>query len=236
MANEAFYEAIFPNFWNLLNRSVLIQDEHSMFGDQEIFDKLIEAVRPNEIVEVGSWKGHSANYMIDLCKKLGLDSRIVCVDTFLGGPEHWVLPGAIDTLHRENGRPTILERFLGNTIGFGNSKRVFPLTVDSYAASEILRIHDFKADLVFLDGAHDPDSVRNDIMRYYPRLSERGVMFGDDYQHEPLARTVHECAEKLGVKVAVAARKWIFADAPLAQRLELPGMAMRTSFEGWVHP
>ncbi|NEU14090.1 class I SAM-dependent methyltransferase [Methylobacterium sp. BTF04] len=235
--NKAFFDQFFPgDFWSSLDRSRFVEEDHSMFGDEHIFEFLIRTMRPQEIVEIGSWKGHSANYMMDLCKKNNIDARVVCIDTFLGGPEHWVLPGGLETLHRELGRPTILERFLGNTLARGNAGKIFPLTSDSYAASEILRLTDFKADLIFVDAGHDPVSVRNDIMRYYPRLSETGVMFGDDYQYEPLADTVHACARELGVQVLVSARKWVFANEALMRRITVPDVQVRQSFEGWVHP
>jgi hypothetical protein len=236
MRNQAFYDTIFKDFWSTLDRSALQPDEHSMFGDAEVFDWLIATVRPEEIIEIGSWKGHSANHMADRCREAGLNSRIVCVDTWLGGPEHWLLEGSIETLHRKNGRPMIYDRFLGNTIARGNEGHIFPLSADSYAASEILKHLKFKADLIFVDAGHDPQSVTNDIMRYYPLLSETGVMWGDDYQDPPLANVVHECAGKLGVTVLVSARKWIYANEALMKRIALPNVQVRSGFEGWVHP
>lgn len=236
MRNLEFYNAIFPDFWQSIVRPELVEDSHSMFGDAEVFKWIIQCVRPGEIIEIGSWKGHSANYMIDACKESGLISRIVCVDTFLGGPEHWLLKGMIETLHRKNGQPTILNNFLANTIARGNAGQVFPLCLDSGAAAKVLQRFDFKADLIFVDGAHDFDDVTRDIMKYYPFLSKDGVMFGDDYQHKPLADAVHQCAEALGVQVLVFKRKWIYLNEALLQRFTLPGIQLRKSFEGWVHP
>lgn len=237
MANEVFYESLFSSFWRDVRVEEFVEDEHSMFADEAVFDWLIDTIRPLEIIEVGSWKGHSANYMVDRCKSIGLASaRCVCVDSFLGGPEHWLMPGAVETLHRKNGRPTILERFLGNTLKRGNQGRLFPLTLDSFGASEVLRYHNFQADLIFVDGAHDPDSVKRDILGFYPLLCESGVMFGDDYQYQPLAETVHACARALGVEVLVSSRKWIFANEALIRRVTLPNIQVRKSFDGWQHP
>lgn len=237
MSNDTFFETIFPaDFWPDHDNGLTVTDEHSMFDGTSLFDWLIRTVRPQFLIEIGSWKGHSANYMIDRCKEAGLDSKIVCVDTFLGGPEHWVLPGGIETLHRRLGRPTVLERFLGNTLARGNKGNVFPLTIDSYGAAHIFRHFGFKADLIFVDGGHDPATARNDIMEYYPLLSERGVMFGDDYQYPPLAETLHACAAELGLQVIVSERKWVLVNEALMQKLVLPNVQVRTSFEGWVHP
>ena len=236
MQNQSFYEAIFADLWRNLDKTSLSEDENSMFGDAATFEWIIKSVRPREIIEIGSWKGHSANYMIDKCRENDIDARIVCVDTFLGGPEHWLLPGAIETLHRKNGQPTILNGFLANTLARGNAERVFPLCLDSTAAAEIFSHFNFKADVIFVDAAHGYDAVMRDILNYYPLLSERGIMFGDDYQYEPLARAVHDCARKLDLQVIVHARKWIFVNEALLRTFMLSTIQLRQSFEGWVHP
>lgn len=237
MSNADFFDELFPsNKWPPTEESRLVEDPHNMFGDQSVFSWLIRTLRPKDIIEIGSWKGHSANFIIDECKDSGLSSRIVCVDTFLGGPEHWVIPSLRSTLHRDIGRPTILERFLGNTLARGNGNHVFPLSIDSRSAIEIFKYFSFKADLIFVDGGHDPVTVTNDILGYYPFLSEDGVMFGDDYQFPPLAETVHECAKQLGVPVLVSSRKWILATPGLMRKVTLNDVQLRTSFEGWIHP
>jgi len=236
MANQEFYEALFKNFWIDVDRTSLVEDPNSMFGDAETFAWLVRTVRPEEIIEIGSWKGHSANYMIDVCRENAINSRIVCVDTFLGGPEHWLLPGAFETLHRKNGQPTILNGFLANTIARRNTDHVFPFCLDSTAASVVFAHFGFKADMVFVDAAHDYDAVIRDITNYYPLLSSEGVMFGDDYQFKPVADAVHYCAEKLGLEVLVHARKWIFMNEALVRKCTLSNMQLRKSFEGWIHP
>lgn len=236
MANQDFYDALFTNFWKDVDKTYLVEDANSMFADAETFSWIIKTVRPREIIEIGSWKGHSANYVIDVCREKGIDARIVCVDTFLGGPEHWLLPGAIETLHRKNGQPTILNGFLANTIARGNADRVFPLCLDSTASSYVLSHFGFKADLIFVDAAHDYEAVVKDVMNYYPLLSTEGVMFGDDYQHKPLADAVHDCARKLGLEVLVHSRKWVLMNEALIRRCTLPNIQIRKSFDGWVHP
>ena len=236
MSNNEFYNTLFNEFWRNVDRTALVEDADSMFGDAETFAWLIRTVRPKQIIEIGSWKGHSANHMIDVCRENNIDARIVCVDTFLGGPEHWLLPGALESLQRKNGQPTILNGFLANTIARGNVGKVFPLCLDSPAAASVLAHFDFKADLIFVDAAHDYDAVTRDILKYYPLLSADGVMFGDDYQFKPLADAVHDCARKLGLEVLVHARKWVFLTESFLRKCTLPDVQLRKSFDGWVHP
>jgi cephalosporin hydroxylase len=63
---------------------------HGWFSDAPVFEEVISKVRPDLIIEVGSWLGASAIHMAGLLKKHGLDeSKIVCVDTWLGAVEFW---------------------------------------------------------------------------------------------------------------------------------------------------
>ncbi|GJD60710.1 hypothetical protein MPEAHAMD_0849 [Methylobacterium frigidaeris] len=189
-----------------------------MLADEPVFEWLIKTVRPETIVELGSWQGHSANHMADICKAEGLDSRIVCVDTFLGGPEHWVLGDTIETMRRRNGMPTILEAFLGNTVARGNEGRIFPFTVDTATGWQVMRDLGFKADLIYVDAGHAYHQVVDEVHGYLPRLNEGGVMFGDDYYFEPVARAAQDMAKHYGFSLGVLQRrKWVFMTDRLMQ-------------------
>ena len=100
----------------------------------------------------------------------------------------------------------------------------------------MLKAYDVKADLIFIDAAHGYKDVVAAIESYLPLLSERGVIFGDDYQFEPLANAVHDMAAKHGFPVLVAKRKWMFLSPGVVTSLMPEGFALRASWEGWVHP
>jgi capsular polysaccharide biosynthesis protein/predicted O-methyltransferase YrrM len=237
MSNDDFFETFFPStFWPAIRERNFPVDDHSMFGDEDTFKVLVERFRPSTIIEVGSWKGHSANFIADQCKLAGIPARILCIDTFLGSVEHWHLPEARVQLFRESGRPTILERFLGNTIASGNDGIVFPLTLDSNNAAQLLAQWEFRADMIFIDAAHDPVGVTADLTAFYPLLAEGGVMFGDDYQYEPLANAVHEFASLHQLHVLVSARKWAFASPGNFEAFFGQPFELRSSRAGWIHP
>jgi predicted O-methyltransferase YrrM len=56
---------------------------------------------------------------------------------------------------------------------------------------------DGSLDFVYIDAAHDVDSVREDIAAWYPKVRPGGIISGHDYHDGPLHGTVY------GVKTAV---------------------------------
>ena len=63
---------------------------HGWNSESGIFLHHIERLKPNLIVEVGSWLGKSAMHMARCLGVAGLrDTHIVCVDTWLGSLEWW---------------------------------------------------------------------------------------------------------------------------------------------------
>jgi predicted O-methyltransferase YrrM len=163
-------------------------DLDGWFSDTEIFDGFIDQIRPTLIVEVGSWKGKSSHYLIERAMRHA-DASIVCVDTWLGSSEHWVHPHWRPMLGIKGANPpappTLHEQFIANVIHAGLTERVVPLPLPSRLASIVLeRLRQGQASfapLIFIDGAHDEASVREDISCYWPLVSPGGVMIGDDY-------------------------------------------------------
>ncbi len=236
VSNDNFFVTFFPpSFAEELTRKAARTSDHSLCTDGPVFTYLIERFRPRTVVEVGRWHGHSANAMADACRALGLATRILCIDTFLGSVEHWEDPVYRAELRRDGARPTIYDSFIGNVVARGNADMVFPLTIDSANAALLLKDFGVEADLIFIDAAHDYESVTADIGRFFPLLSANGVMFGDDYQAESVANAVHDFARTNGLAVFVSSLKWIFA-APTLMSTLFPSDALelRRWRDGWV--
>lgn len=164
-------------------------------SDAPIFSELIAEVRPRLIIEVGSWKGASAIHMAGVCTTLGLDARIVCVDTWLGSLEFWTDPedrtryGALDHLF---GYPRVFYQFLANVVQTGHADRILPFPQTSQIAARWFAGHGVQADLIYLDGSHDEGDVAADIRAYLPLVRPGGVLFGDDwgFNYGAVARAV----------------------------------------------
>lgn len=145
---------------------------------RQIFDSAIDYAKPELIIEVGSFIGESAIFMADIIKHKFPSAVILCIDTFLGGIDHW--RSRQNDLCIINGRPTLYEQFLSNVIRSGHSGRILPLTLDSRNAARLLTERDIKAEMIYVDASHEQDDGFNDFMSYWHLMKDKGSFLADD--------------------------------------------------------
>lgn len=148
-------------------------------GNDSFFGKMIERVKPNTIIEVGTWLGQSAINMAEQCKRLNLDTRMYCVDTWLGALE-FVESHGERNLSKRFGYPQVYYQFLSNVYHKELTDVITPFPQTSLIAARWFAKNSIKADLIYIDGSHDYDDVYKDIEYYLPLLNDGGVLFGDD--------------------------------------------------------
>lgn len=130
-------------------------------NDVAVLQKL--AAEAPVIVEVGTFCGATAEVMALAQPKGG---RLISVDTFKGSsgdvtsrvPEGFALEMAQQRLARFDVRFIVLP---------------------SVEAARL--IEDQSVDLVFIDAAHDYDSVKADILAWAPKVKPTGIIAGHDY-------------------------------------------------------
>jgi predicted O-methyltransferase YrrM len=169
----------------------------TVFGwnsDNPIFEKLIEQTKPSCIIEVGTWLGASAIHMAKITKKLNLNTKIYCIDTWLGAEEFWTR--FKDTPERDlrckNGYPQVYFDFLSNVVKHEVQDIIIPIPNTSFVGSKILSHLGVRADLIYIDGSHEYEDVKLDIVSYQGLLTPGGIMFGDDIRWEGVRKAVDE--------------------------------------------
>mmetsp|Transcript_51071 Transcript_51071/g.159583 ORF Transcript_51071/g.159583 Transcript_51071/m.159583 type:complete len:446 (-) Transcript_51071:1327-2664(-) len=183
--------------------------------DTNMMASLIHLTQPKLIIEVGSWKGGSAIQMGSVlrAKGWGCRTKIICVDTWLGTSTDL----KSQRLPLKNGYPTVQREFMHNIISSGFSSVVIPIAAPANIASKYLKYlldrEDLPlADLIFIDGNHDYDDVKADIANYFPILSPKGIMFGDDYGWAGVKKAVDEFASSRNMTVfSPGGRTWLIA-------------------------
>ncbi|MSP87766.1 MAG: class I SAM-dependent methyltransferase [Alphaproteobacteria bacterium] len=142
----------------------------------------IERLRPELIVEVGTWKGASTVAMAQHMDKLSVPGRIVCVDTWLGGVEHML--GNEENgnwLNLRWGWPHLYEQFLANVMYAGVAARIVPVPQTSHIAARLLGHLGLRPSLIYLDASHDFMDVAIDLQLHWVLLAPGGILVGDDY-------------------------------------------------------
>ena len=151
-------------------------------SDQPLFKELIEKTRPTVIIEVGTWLGASAIHMAKICRELGLQTTIYCVDTWLGAEEFWTSKAHTEErdLRQKNGYPQVYFDFLANVVQHECQDLIVPIPNTSTIGNIILQDRRVLADLIYIDGSHEYQDVKTDVLAYKKLLSPKGLMFGDD--------------------------------------------------------
>ena len=162
-------------------------------------ESLIVKHNVKKVIEIGTYYGASARMMADL---LVDDGHVWAVDLY--GTEGEDVPSAEDTNDED---ALMWQKFSSNVIATNLTHKITPVRGDSYrAANEYFAKKGIKVDLIYVDGAHDYQSVVMDLEAYYPLLQGPKILCGDDWgigDGQQVARAVKEFAAKHNVKYEV---------------------------------
>lgn len=167
-----------------------------------LYEHWMKSSTPNLVIEVGSFLGYSAIKMAQEVKRLGLPTKIICIDTWLGSPEHYRMYKEKEDVRigYKNGYPTLYQKFITSVIENDVQDIIIPFPYPSSVAYKILKKVfleiDIKPDFIFLDGSHEENDVYMDLYYYYELLAEGGSMWGDDYGWEGVHKALNTFSEQ----------------------------------------
>jgi hypothetical protein len=157
------------------------------FDFAEVYDH-VAATLPIDgtFIEVGSWKGKSAIYLRDRLDDIGKQSAtLICVDTFAGDPD--------------TGQVDVWDEFRENC----GSRKITKCRNESVAESK--HQPDESADGIFIDAAHDYESVKADIAAWLPKVKPDGFFGGHDIDAPGVLKAVQES----GINYHIVGRCWV---------------------------
>ena len=159
------------------------------FDFQTVYDRAVETAKDGDVlVEIGSWKGMSACYMAELIKESDKKLRFYCIDTWCG-----MVQGEQDA----NKQGDALPEFTTNLEAQGLSVRnvyeshhsdITAMVSDSTEAAGFF--HNKSLHFVFVDDDHGWKKVESNIIAWYPKVKDGGVLAGHDYPVPALGKTV----------------------------------------------
>lgn len=127
------------------------------------------------ILEVGSWAGDSARWLLDRDE----DARAVCVDTWLGNHE-------INQSHPE-WADDLFDQFLNHLLTYAH--RCVPIRLDSVSGIYLVAGYLPQLRFVYLDAGHTEEQVCADI-RALRRHWPGSPILGDDWERPDVQRGV----------------------------------------------
>jgi methyltransferase family protein len=147
------------------------------------YRRMLEALpktTPSAFVEIGSYKGKSAAFLAVEILNRGLPTTIHCVDS-------WACPNG------EVGEgPRIRDEFhrhLAPVATLMGPRFVVHQADSLVAATEFA---DASVDVVWVDGDHEYEAAKADILAWWPKIKPGGFMGGDDFMMYGVAKAVCE--------------------------------------------
>ena len=145
------------------------------FSYNDLYDYVADNVTSNStLVEVGTWLGKSANYLISKVKELKKEVNFITVDTFKGTEDEELHQNIVGAFNGD-----IFYEFIDNTV-LSNNYGSFNIIKDtSHNAAN--QFSNDSIDYIMLDAGHSYEDVTNDIKIWYNKIKPGGIISGDDY-------------------------------------------------------
>jgi len=146
---------------------------------------MVESFKPLRILEVGSYEGRSACFMIDNCSEFGV-VEICCIDTWRGGAEHATHDfKLVESKFDQNVSISIAKA--KNTVHLYKRKGLSSVELSRLIADQVK-----KFDFIYIDGSHIASDVFFDAAAAFQLLKVGGVLVFDDYRANHTPELAHE--------------------------------------------
>jgi hypothetical protein len=135
-------------------------------------EAILRAQDGAHFVEVGTWKGRSAAFMIVEIINSGKSIKFDCVDTWLGSKVHHDQPQN----YTKQELNELYNTFINNMKEVEGHYTAHKMT--SVEASKLYE--NASLDFVFIDACHEEESVYNDIIHWLPKMKSGSLFAGHD--------------------------------------------------------
>lgn len=152
------------------------------FDWEHLYDEIVQRLpEGGTFCEIGCWRGQSLSYLLTKLQEAEKNVRVIGVDHFKGSVEDaklriWADRMDIQSMCREN-----LE-----IIGYP-----FEI-IDSPSVEGAAKFDDAYFDVVYVDGSHDYESVKEDLLAWMPKVKSGGLLAGHDINQAGVRQALHE--------------------------------------------
>lgn len=173
--------------------------------------QLVDMIKPQSIIEIGTWKGASAVHITEQALRHHRDVAVLCIDTWLSSnPALWKNKKHRDSVLTQKIERTQYTQFLCNILHAKLKKHILPFRCTTRVALELLNESKVEVDLIYIDAGHLKDEVASDIAGSWKILKRGGALIGDDFSASfpGVQQAVREFAKKHKAKLLVEGQKW----------------------------
>lgn len=177
---------------NIIDVAGMLTDEQGKFLFTIAFAQSIKG----DIIEIGSWQGKSTIYLAEGAKQ-SKNGAVYAIDHFKGNPG-----SASGYKINKDDLSDLKDSFLANIKKAGVSDTVKLLDINSREAAGILKNQKIEARLLFIDGNHSYEGIKNDFDNYFDLVSDGGIIILDDYRKDSdgVVKLVNELMKKERIK------------------------------------
>ncbi len=180
-----------------------------------VWKELLARFPPRRILEIGSYEGRTACFLIDTCAA-EREIELHCIDSWAGGIEH------------DPASMSDVERRFDHNLALARSRAVHPVAFHKHKALSSPAMVQLLAqgrgesfDLIYVDGSHQASDVLADAVLAFMLLKTGGLMVFDDYlwSEHPVGRQDFYQLPKPAIDafVNINQRKLRIVGAPLYQ-------------------
>lgn len=175
---------------------------HGHFNYEFLYNEMVEKFNSKSIfVEIGAYLGKSTCFLAEKLINSGKDIELNIIDNWIGHPSDKALVEEIKQLGN------IYNIFITNMT---NAKVIDRLNIIRGDSTETAtKFKDSSVDFVFIDAAHDYESVKRDINAWFPKMRTAGVIAGHDYKNTVSTGVDKAVDEIFGNRIRIVENTWI---------------------------
>lgn len=177
---------------------------------------IVNIAKPLIIVEVGSWYGASIVALLREADGLGLPTKAICIDTWLGSVEHWLDTYAnsefsYSQLNVSYGEPRFIDDFKANIKQFGFENRVEIIRAPSEIGLSLLAHRQEEVDVIYIDADHSYRAVVRDVGLSFKlvRSGTSALVSGDDWGWRTVRHAVIISSFRYRSSIWVKENTWV---------------------------
>jgi hypothetical protein len=187
LANLSIYADLEPysSIQNLPPTPYFVQDAYTYFS-------LIMGNGASVVIDVESPDGGVARYIAQQAANLPTVTEVYSVSLWQSA---------------DRSQKHLYQRFLSNVNQEMTTQLITPIRMSSQEGAEALKV---TADFISVVGGNDSTAIYNDILSWYPHLSDKGILCGNNWLDSSVQVGVTKAADSLDVKLHINNNVWYF--------------------------